>query len=200
MSNNPIKRGKVDQKYQSGLNLNPDIFDKAAGLYVYSMIQHTGRSKKKVFKIGKSTNLWNRLSGYHTCYMDGYTLHNVALLVDYEGHFTDLKDRQMATIQKRISYMERQTHKILARHKVGTASRASEWYEIDDGKVDRITRAIQKAYREAPVKVFPRTPHAPIKMNGEKAPTLIADLANAKYDRKNRNLGLPKFFKRRTRR
>ena len=185
---NPLKKGKVKAAYQSGLDLNPNIFDKVAGLYVISIAKTKG-GKKRAFKVGKATNLWNRLAGYHTCYMDGYTLHNVVLLVNYNGNFSDLNKPRQGTIQKRITYIERETHNILKQYKVGTASRASEWFEMADGKVDRITRAIQKAYRESPNKLFPIYLH----MNREVAPTLIAQLDMKKYDKVRRDLKLLKF-------
>ena len=186
---NPLKKGKVKATYQSGLDLNPNIFDKVAGMYVISIAKTKG-GKKRAFKVGISTNLWNRLAGYHTCYMDGYTLHNVVLLVNYNGDFSKLKpESRQKSIQKRINYMEKETHKILKQYKVGTASRASEWFEMEDGKVDRITRAIQKAYRESPNKLFPTKLYP----NREVAPTLISQLHMQKYDKVRRDLKLLKF-------
>jgi len=186
---NPLKKGKVKAAYQSGLDLNPNIFDKVAGLYVISIAKTKG-GKKRSFKVGKATNLWNRLAGYHTCYMDGYTLHNVVLLVNYNGNFSDLPaESRQGSIQKRITYIERETHNILKQYKVGTASRVSEWFEMEDGKVDRITRAIQKAYRESPKKLFEYQMHP----NRTVAPTLITQLDMQKYDKVRRDLKLLKF-------
>jgi hypothetical protein len=188
---NPLKKGKVKAAYQSGLDLNPNIFDKVAGLYVISLTASSKRSTRPLaFKVGKATNLWNRLAGYHTCYMDGYTLHNVVLLVNYNGDFSKLRpESRQGSIQKRITYIERETHNILKQYKVGTASRASEWFEMEDGKVDRITRAIQKAYRESPKKLFEYQMHP----NRTVAPTLITQLDMKKYDKVRRDLKLLKF-------
>ena len=187
---NPLKKGKVKAAYQSGLDLNPNIFDKVAGLYVISLTASSKRSTRPLaFKVGKATNLWNRLAGYHTCYKDGYVIHNIVLLRNYNGNFSDLPETQQGKIQKQISFIERETHKLLAPHKVGTASRASEWFDMKDGKVDNITRAIRKAYSNSPNSLFPNK----LTTNGSFAPTLVAQLDLQKYNKVKRDLKLLKF-------
>ena len=75
---------------QGGLSFNNQILTQTAGLYVIS-IQNPGKSAI-AYKVGMSNNLIHRMRGYHTCFMDGYNIYGIMLLVNYDGGFSKLSD------------------------------------------------------------------------------------------------------------
>ena len=133
------------------LKINRKEFEHVAGLYVYS----TGKSPSKtIFKVGMSTNLFTRLRSYHTCYKDGYWIHNLVKIMDYPSVFSKLKPHQKKEISSVVRKVERRVHTILKgdnpkkkNYQVGQlSSRTSEWFKVEN--IETISEAIRRAYEE----------------------------------------------------
>ena len=109
---------------QGGLSFNAKILTQTAGLYVIS-IQNPGKAAL-AYKVGMSNNLIHRMRGYHTCFMDGYKIYAFMLLVNYDGGFSKLKDRDKGRINAAVRRVEKTTHELLKPYQTGTASTTSK--------------------------------------------------------------------------
>ena len=86
---------------QGGLSFNAKVLTNTAGIYVIDNIdgmpmKDRSGSRKKVFKIGMSNNLVHRMRGYHTCFRDGYMIHALMLVVNYDLGVSKISDTKKA--------------------------------------------------------------------------------------------------------
>lgn len=160
---------------QGGLSFNNQILTQTAGLYVIS-IQNPGKSAI-AYKVGMSNNLIHRMRGYHTCFMDGYNIYGIMLLVNYDGGFSKLSDTNKGKISSAIRQVEKTAHQLLKKHQVGKASTTSEWFKVDNVSV--IDTALRKAYNQHK-NLFG---NQRLKSNALTAPTYIDDVTDRKYDK-----------------
>ena len=161
------------------LKIKRNLFENSAGLYVFS----TGNKPSiSTFKVGMSSNLFTRLRSYHTCYKDGYFIHNIAKLVDYKGKFSKLNPNKKKNITNFVKKVERRVHTILKgdnpknkNYQVGQlSSRTSEWFKTGD--IEIISQAIRRAYKEISGDTITSN------KKNLSAPTLQTDLSNVIFD------------------
>ena len=178
---------------EGGLSFNAKVLTNTAGIYVISIDNIDGMpmkdrsgSRKKVFKIGMSNNMVHRMRGYHTCFRDGYMIHALMLIVNYDQGFSKISDTKKGKINKVVRDMERETHRLLKQYQTGVASTTSEWFEVPwtiryRTPINMVLAHLRTAYNKFKGATIMRNRR--LTVDGMSSPTLIGDVLNTRYDR-----------------